>query len=85
MLLSIFFATEYTGRGSSIGIATGYRLDTERSKFSPGKVMNVHVSVSSIPALGSTQPPIQWVRRTFPTSAVVKKLVKHKDNFSFFI
>jgi hypothetical protein len=28
---------------------------------SPGRVKNVHFSISSRPALGSTQPPIQWV------------------------
>jgi hypothetical protein len=28
---------------------------------SPGKVKNFHFSMSSRPALGSTQPPIQWV------------------------
>jgi hypothetical protein len=28
---------------------------------SPGRVKNFHFSMSSRPALGSTQPPIQWV------------------------
>jgi hypothetical protein len=28
---------------------------------SPGRVKNFHFSISSRPALGSTQPPIQWV------------------------
>jgi hypothetical protein len=27
---------------------------------SPGRVKNFHFSMSSRPALGSTQPPIQW-------------------------
>jgi hypothetical protein len=29
---------------------------------SPGEVKNFHFSMSSGPALGFTQPPIQWVR-----------------------
>jgi hypothetical protein len=29
--------------------------------LSPGRVKNIHFSMSSRPALGSTQPPIQWV------------------------
>jgi hypothetical protein len=28
---------------------------------SPGRFKNFHFSVSSTPALGPTQPPIQWV------------------------
>ena len=44
------------GPGSSVGIATEYGLDGPRSNpggdeiFSPPR-----------PALGSTQPPVQWV------------------------
>jgi hypothetical protein len=31
--------------------------------LSPGKVKNFHLSILSRPALGSTQPPIQWIWR----------------------
>jgi hypothetical protein len=56
--------------------------------LSPGRVKNFHFSISSRPALGSTQPPIKWVGGPFPgvkwqgreadhsppTSAEVKKM-----------
>jgi hypothetical protein len=49
-------------RDSSVGIATGNGLDHQRGDgSSPGRVKNVHFSISSRPALGSTQPPIKWV------------------------
>jgi hypothetical protein len=51
---------------------------------SPGRVKNFHFSISSRPALGSTQRPIQWVLgvkrpgreadHSPPTSAEVKKM-----------
>jgi hypothetical protein len=51
---------------------------------SPGRVKNVLFSMSSRPALGSTQPPIQWVPwvkrpgseadHSPPTSAEVKQM-----------
>jgi hypothetical protein len=48
--------------GSVIGIATGYRLNNWGVKsLSPGRVKNFKFFISSRPALGSTQPPIQWV------------------------
>jgi hypothetical protein len=49
-------------RDSSVGIATGYGLDDQGGgSSSPGGVKDFHFSVSSRPALGSTQPPIIWV------------------------
>jgi hypothetical protein len=49
-------------RDSSVGIATGYGLDGQGGgSSSPGRVNNFHLSISSRPALGSTQPPIKWV------------------------
>jgi hypothetical protein len=43
-------------------IATGYGLDDRGVGVpSPGRVKNILFSTSSIPALGSTQPPIQRV------------------------
>jgi hypothetical protein len=48
-------------RESSVGIAAGYGLDGLGSFPNRGKILLY--SVISIPALGSTQPPIQWVLR----------------------
>jgi hypothetical protein len=49
-------------RDSSVGIATGYGLDDQGvGSSSPCKGKNFLFSTSSRPALGSTQPPIQWV------------------------
>jgi hypothetical protein len=78
-------------RNSSVGIATSYVLDEQGGggSSSPGRVQNVHFSVSSRPALGSTQPPINRVPGALsrgvkqqeseadhspPTSAEVKKM-----------
>jgi hypothetical protein len=77
-------------RDSSVGIPTGYGLDEQGGgSSSPGRVNNFHCSISSIPALGSTQPPINWVPggsfpgvkrqgreadQLSPTSAEVKKM-----------
>jgi hypothetical protein len=47
-------------RDSSVGIATGYDVDDQGDgSSSPGRVKNFHLSISSRPALGSTQPPIK--------------------------
>jgi hypothetical protein len=48
-------------RDSVVGIATGYE---QGSEFESGRVKNFLFSTSSRPALGSTQPPIQWVPGT---------------------
>jgi hypothetical protein len=49
-------------RDSAVGIATGYRPDNRGVGVpSPGRVKNFLSSTSSRPALGSTQPAIQWV------------------------
>jgi hypothetical protein len=54
----------YGSRDSSVSIATGYGLDDEGGgTSSPGRVKIFHFSISSRPALGSTQPPIKWVPR----------------------
>jgi hypothetical protein len=45
-------------RDSSVGIATGYQRG---GSSSPGRVKNFNFSISSRPALGSTEPPIKWV------------------------
>jgi hypothetical protein len=74
----------WMSRDSSVGIATGYGLDDQGGgSSSPGRVKNFHFSISSRPALGSTQPPIKWVPvkrqgreadHSPPTSAEVKKM-----------
>jgi hypothetical protein len=46
-------------RDSSVGIATGYLLDCRGSIPGRGKIFLL--STVSRPALGPTQPPIQWV------------------------
>jgi hypothetical protein len=46
-----------SGPGSSVGIATGYGLDGSGIKSRWGRDFP-HLS---IPALGPTQPPVQWV------------------------
>jgi hypothetical protein len=72
-------------RDSSVSIATGYGLD---GRVVGVRVKNFHFSTSSRPALGYTQPPIQWVPgalspgvkrpgreadHSLPTSAEIKK------------
>jgi hypothetical protein len=45
------------GRDSSVGIATGYGLDSPGIESLKGR----DSSHTSRPALRSTQPPVQWV------------------------
>jgi hypothetical protein len=45
------------GPGSSVGVATGYGLDGLGIKSRLGR----DIPHLSRPALGSTQPPVQWV------------------------
>jgi hypothetical protein len=46
-------------RDSSVGLATGYGLDGQESISGRAKIFLF--STASRPALGPTQPPIQWV------------------------
>ena len=48
--------TEICGPGSSVGIATEYGLDGPGSNPGGDKIFR-----PSRPALGPTQPPVQWV------------------------
>jgi hypothetical protein len=54
------FNVRIRSRDGSVGIATGYGLD-DRGVGVPSRVKNFLFSTSSRPALGPTQPPIQWV------------------------
>jgi hypothetical protein len=72
--------TSWWSRDSSVGIATGYGLDDQGGggSSSPGRVKNVHFSISSSPALGSTQPPIKWVAGALPPG--VKRQGREADH-----
>jgi hypothetical protein len=50
----------FGSRDSSVGIATGYGLDDRRIGVRVPVGSRIF-STSSIPILGPTQPPIQWV------------------------
>jgi len=51
------FVRDTVGRDSSVGIATGYRLDGPGIESRWGRDFP-HLSK---PAVGPTQPPVQWV------------------------
>jgi hypothetical protein len=50
------------GRGSSVGIATRYELESPGIEYRWGRD-SAHPSK---PALGPAQPPIQWAPDVFP-------------------
>jgi hypothetical protein len=55
-IITLFYTKS---RDSAVGMATGYGLDDRGVEVpSPSRVKNFHFSISSRPALGSTQPPI---------------------------
>jgi hypothetical protein len=65
-------------RGSLVDIATGYELDDRDRSSSPGRVNNFKFPTASRLALGSTQPPIQWVPG--PLSPGVKQQGREADH-----
>ena len=54
-----------SGPGISVGIATDYGLDGPGSNPGGDEIFR-----PSRPALGPTQPPVQWVYRVFPGGKV---------------
>jgi hypothetical protein len=48
------------------GIGIRYGWMTEESSSSPGRVKHFLFPTSSRPALGSTQPPLQWIPGALP-------------------
>jgi hypothetical protein len=58
----VFNCQRIMSRDSAVGIAPGYGLEDGGGRSSsPGMFKNFLFSTSSRPALGPTQPPIQWV------------------------
>jgi hypothetical protein len=58
----LFYSTELTGRDSAVSIATHYGLDGPGFESRWGR----DFPHPSRPALGPTQPPVQWVPGLFP-------------------
>ena len=56
-MILIYFSHKKSGPGSVVGIATGYGLDGPGIESRWGR----DFSHQSRPALGPTQPPVQWV------------------------
>jgi hypothetical protein len=65
--LSMHEVKVLTIRPASSSILIGQQVEyAKKFKYlpenqNPGRVKNFHFSISSRPALGSTQPPIKWV------------------------
>jgi hypothetical protein len=68
--------TIFKSRDSAVGTERGYRLDGRGSISIRGKFFPF--STTSIPALGPTQPHIQWVQGAL--SAGLKRLGREADH-----
>jgi hypothetical protein len=65
-------------QNSTFHIATGYGLDgREVGSSGPGRIKHFHFFMSYRPALGRTQPPIQWLLVAF--SHAVKQPEREND------
>jgi hypothetical protein len=65
-------------RESSVGVATGYGLDDRGSKRGSDKKEIILNSTASRPALGPTQPTIQWALGAyFPEVQVEEREADH--------
>jgi hypothetical protein len=79
MSSQLFFSQTSLSRDSVVGMETGYGLNNLGVGVkSPGKVNNSLISTSSRPALGSTQPLIQWAQWTLSTG--VKRSRREADH-----
>jgi hypothetical protein len=68
------YFTMLSVRDSAVGIAAGYGLHDRRGRsLNSGRVKNFLFSMSSRPALGSTQPPIKEVTGVFPRGKAAGK------------
>jgi hypothetical protein len=73
-----FVTTKFLSHDSSAGIALGYGLDDRVLGFDSRRGLGIFLfSTASRPALGSTQPPIQWVPGAL--SLGVKRLGREAD------
>jgi hypothetical protein len=61
MVTLLLIHSAYNSRSNAVGVAS------DCLSSSPGRVNNFHFSISSRPALGLTQPPIQLVPRAHST------------------
>jgi hypothetical protein len=91
-IIYLVFVSYLVSRGSAVGIATAYSLDDRGVGVRVPVVSEFSLLHIVQPALESTQPPIQWVPRTFspgvkrqgheadhspPNSAEVKEMCIH--------
>jgi hypothetical protein len=77
--LFYFNETSYPSQDSAVGIVTGYRLDDQEVEIRVPVGSRIFISpLSSRPALGPTQPSLQWVPEAL--SPGVKRPGHEADN-----
>jgi hypothetical protein len=78
-MIDIFrFRRLRVGRDSSVSMATGYGLDGPGIESRLGR----DIPHPPIPALGPTQPPIQWVTGLFPGDKAAERGVDHSPHLA---